>query len=160
AATALALTIGVAVVCAVTVTATSLRESVGDSVSASNKADFFLKPAGTGAGISTSAATAVRGLDGIDAAVPLKYSSASVDGTRTTVVALDPTNLDRVIDLEGTIGTLDLRPGNTVIGAAEAEALGVGVGDTITVTFPETGEVTLTVTGMLADGTTALLSSP
>lgn len=102
----------------------------------------------------------MRGLDGIDAVVPLKYSGAKVDETRTTVVALDPTNLDRVIDLEGTIGTLDLTPGTTVIGAAEAEALGVEVGDTITMTFPETGEVTLTVTGMLADGPTALLSSP
>jgi putative ABC transport system permease protein len=159
AATAMALTIGVAVVSAVTVTATSLRESVGQTVSAGNRADFFLQPLGSGAGISPSAATAVRDLDGVDAVVELKYSGAQVNGTRSTIVAVDPTDLGQVLDL-GTGGVLDLDPGSIAIARTEATTLGVGVGDTVVVTYPESGPTTLTVTALFANTSTGLTGSP
>ena len=160
AATAMALTIGVAVVSAVTVTATSLRESVGQTVSAGNRADFFLQPLGSGAGISPAAATAVRALQGIDAVVELKYSGAEVNGVRSTIVGVDPTGLGRVLDLGTGNGILDLGSGSMAIAQTEATALGVGVGDTVVVTYPESGASTLTVTAVFADASTGLTGSP
>lgn len=160
AATAMALTIGVAVVSAVAVTATSLRESVGQTVSAGNRADFFLQPVGWGAGISPAAATAVRAVDGVDAVVQLKYSGAQVNGTRSTIVAVDPTDLGRVLDLGTPDGVLDLGPGSIAIAGTEATALGVGVGDTVVVTYPESGPMTVTVTAVFANTATGLTGSP
>ncbi len=160
AATAMALTIGVAVVSAVTVTATSLRESVGQTVSAGNRADFFLQPLGSGAGISPAAAAAVRGLDGVDAVVELKYSGAQVNGTRSTIVGVDPTDLAKVLDLGTGSRVLDLAPGAIAIAGTEAATLGVGVGDTVVVTYPESGPTTLTVTAVFANTSTGLTGSP
>ena len=160
AATAMALTIGVAVVSAVTVTATSLRESVGQTVSAGNRADFFLQPLGTGAGFSPTAATAVRALDGVDAVVELKYSGAEVNGTRSTIVAVDPTDLGRVLDLGSGGSALDLDPGSIAVARTEATTLGVAVGDTVVVTYPESGPTTVTVTAVFADTSTGLTGSP
>ena len=160
AATAMALTIGVAVVSAVAVTATSLRESIGQTVSAGNRADFILQPVGSGAGMSPSAATAVRQLEHIDAVVELKYSGAEVNGTRSTIVAVDPTDLDRVLDLGTAETVLDLGPGSIAIAATEADNLGVGVGESVVVTYPASGSMTLTVTEVFSDTATGLTGSP
>lgn len=160
AATAMALTVGVAVVSAVAVTATSLRESIGQSVSAGNRADFILQPVGTGAGISPSAATAVRQLERIEAVVELKYSGAKVNGTRSTIVAVDPTDMDRVLDLGTADTVLDLGPGSIAIASTEADTLGVAVGDTVVVTYPASGSMTLTVTAVFANTATQLTGSP
>jgi len=159
AATAMALTIGVAVVSAVAVTATSLRESVGQTVSAGNRADFILQPVGSGAGLSPTAATAVRALDGVADVVELKYSGAQVDGVRSTIVGVDPTDLGTVLDLGTGTGTLDLAPGSIAIARTEATTLGVRVGDTVEVTYPESGPRALTVTAVFADTATGLISS-
>lgn len=159
AATAMALTIGVAVVAAVAVTATSLRESAGQTVSAGNRADFVLQPVGTGAGISPAAATAVRTLEGVDAVVELKYSGAKINGTRSTIVAVDATNLGRVLDVTTREGALDLGPGSIAIASTEATALGVGVGDTVVVTYPESGPTRVTVTAIFANTATGLINS-
>lgn len=158
AATALALTIGVTVVAAVTVTATSMGESMAQTVAGSNRADFILRP--SGAGISPAAATLLRDLEDLDAVVQVKYTGAQVEGTPSTVVALDPTGLDLVMDVGDPAGGLDLGPGSLVMGTTEADALGLVVGDVVAVTFPETGEATLTLTGVVDQGATTLVGSP
>lgn len=160
AATALALTIGVAVVAAVAVTATSMRESVAQTVAGSNRADFFLRPTGAGAGISPAAPALLRDLEELDAVVELKISGAQIEGTRSAVVALDPTDLALVMDLGDPVGSVDLAPGTMVMGTAEAAALGVDVGDMVTVTFPETGEQALELTATVDEGPITLMGSP
>ncbi|USQ78083.1 ABC transporter permease [Ornithinimicrobium cryptoxanthini] len=157
AATALALTIGVTVVAAVTVTATSMGESVQEVVAGSNRADFILTR--TGAGISPAAAATLRDLEALDAVVALKYAGAQVEGTRSVVAALDPSDLELVMDVGDPVGVIDLSPGAVVMGTREAASHGVEVGDTVTVTFPETGEVTLTLTAIVGEGPTTLIGS-
>src|SRR5690606_11710235 len=126
----------------------------------SNRADFILKPAGAGAGISPAAAAQLRDLEELDAVVELKYSGAQVHGTRSAVVALDPNGLELVMDVGDPVGVLDLSPAAVVMGTREAEAHGVEVGDTVVVTFPETGDVMLTLTATVDEGPTTLISSP
>jgi putative ABC transport system permease protein len=154
AATALALTIGLTVVCAVAVTASSLKASVADSVTGGNRSDFALQPAGAGLGVSPAAADLVRGLDGVDTVEELRYTSALVQGSSRTVVGVDPDGLDQVVDLGRQEGSLAaFTPGTVFLRAKAAEALGVTVGDPVTITFPETGEQTVTLAGTFSQDT-------
>ncbi|WP_457207818.1 FtsX-like permease family protein, partial [Nocardioides sp. P5_C9_2] len=153
AASALALTIGLTVVAAVAVTATSLKESVSDAVSGGNRSDLVLEPAGAGIGISPSVADLLRARTDVADVVELRESAAQVDGHSTLVTAVDTAGLDRVIDLGVESGSVaDLAPGGLLVGTDAAEDLGVGVGDEVTVTFPETGETELRVAGTFGKG--------
>lgn len=147
AATALALTIGLTVVCAVAVTAASTKTSLADIVADGNRSDLILKPASTGAGgMSPGAAEALRDLDELDAVVEARYSGAQVDGSSSFVVGMPREGLSEVADLGIAAGSLDdFGRGSMLLGVKQAEAFGLEPGDAITVTFPETGDVELTV---------------
>ena len=153
AATALALTIGLTVVAAVGVTATSLKESVSAAVSGGNRSDLILEPAGAGLGISPSIADLLRAREDVDDVVELRESAAQVNGRSSLVTAMNTAGLDHVIDLGIESGSLAaLEPGNILLGTTAADELGVQTGDTVTVTFPETGETTMRVAGIFSKG--------
>ncbi len=153
AASALALTIGLTVVAAVAVTATSLKASVSDAVSGGNRSDLILEAAGAGIGISPSVAALLRERDDVADVVELRESAAQVDGHSSLVTALDTAGLDRVIDLGVESGSMaDLAPGSLLVSTVAADDLGVGVGDTVTVTFPETGDRAFDVVGTFDKG--------
>jgi putative ABC transport system permease protein len=153
AATALALTIGLTVVAAVAVTAASLKESVSEAVSGGNRSDLILEPAGAGIGISPSVAKVLRGRDDVADVVELRESAAQVNGHGSMVTAMDTVGLDRVIDLGIESGSLDaLAPGRILMSTTAADDLGVHVGDSVTVTFVETGETPMRVVGTFSKG--------
>ncbi len=165
AATAMALTIGLTVVVAVAVTATSLKHSVTDAVNGGNRSDLILEPAGAGLGMPASVAEALRGRDDVADVVELREWGAHVEGDGTLVTGLDTEGLDHVIDLGIETGNLeDLRPGSILVGATRAEELGVGTGDDLVVTFPETGPQTMRIAGTFGKGSlinaTYVLSMP
>jgi putative ABC transport system permease protein len=148
AATALALTIGLTVVCAVAVTAASTKASVADMVADGNRADLILKPAGQGSGIGPAVTELLRDSDEVEALMELRYSGARVEGSNSIVAGASTEGIAEVVDLGVLEGSAErLGPGTVLVGAKQAEALGVEVGDPLSVTFPETGEVTLTVAG-------------
>src|SRR5512139_3959423 len=148
AATALALTIGLTVVCAVAVTAASTKVSVADAVEAGNRADLILKPAGQGSGMSPGVADLLREEDDVDTVVEMRYSGARVQDSSSFVVGMQTEDLTKVADLGIASGSMkDFGKGSMLLGVKQAEALGLEAGDDITVTFPETGEVTLEVAG-------------
>jgi hypothetical protein len=61
---------------------------------------------------------------------------------------MDVDGLTDVVDLGVVSGSIDdFGEGGMLLGVRQAEALGLVAGDDITVTFPETGDVTLTVAG-------------
>jgi putative ABC transport system permease protein len=85
--------------------------------------------------------------------VELRETAAQVEGRSTLVTALGTTGLDRVIDLGIESGSVDdLARGSMLVSTAAADELGLGVGDTATVTFPETGETSLEVVGTFSKG--------
>jgi putative ABC transport system permease protein len=153
AATALALTIGLTVVVAVAVTATSMKESVSSAVSGGNRSDLILEPAGAGIGISPSVADLMRKRDDVVDVVELRESAAQVNGQSSLVSAMDTAGLEQVIDLGIESGSVDaLTPGTILVGSNASEELGVQTGDTLTVTFPETGDTTMRVAGTFSKG--------
>ncbi|MEV1288595.1 FtsX-like permease family protein [Micromonospora sp. NPDC049679] len=146
AATALALTIGLAVVCAVSVTAASTKTSVADSVNGGNRSDLILKPTGQGGGISPAAAEILRSRQDLAAVIELRFSAARVNDQNGFVAGLDTAGLPSVADLDIRSGALaDFRDGTLLLSTKQAAALDKKVGDTVTVTFPETGATTVRV---------------
>ena len=148
AATALALTIGLTVVCGVAVTAASAKASIADAVNGGNRSDLILKPVGQGSGMSPAVADVLRERDDVGTVIEMRYSGARVDGSSSFVVGMDVDGLTDVVDLGVVSGSIDdFGEGGMLLGVRQAEALGLAAGDDITVTFPETGDVTLTVAG-------------
>jgi putative ABC transport system permease protein len=153
AATAMALTIGLTVVSAVAVTASSLKDSVTEAVSGGNRSDLILQPVGVGLGVSPAVADLLRTRDDVGDVVELRETGAQVDGRNQLVTAMDTEGLENVIDLGIETGALDaLEPGSILIGTRQAEDLDVRVGDTVVVTFAETGETTMRVAGTFSKG--------
>ena len=153
AATALALTIGLTVVVAVAVTASSLKDSVTEAVNGGNRSDLILEPAGAGLGISPSVAALMRERADVRDVVELREWGAQVGGKGQLVTALDAQGLDQVIDLGMETGSLaDLAPGRILVSTTNADDLGVRTGDSLVVTFPETGPQTFVVAGTFSRG--------
>jgi putative ABC transport system permease protein len=153
AATALALTIGLTVVVAVAVTAASMRDSVSQVVAQGNRSDLILEPEGAGYGISSTIADQLRRRDDLADVVAFRESSARVNGHGALVTGIDTDGLSRVIDLGMETGSIAaLTRGTVLVDSRKAASLGVKVGDTITVTFPETGEKVLRVAGTFSEG--------
>ncbi|HEX2895135.1 MAG TPA: FtsX-like permease family protein [Marmoricola sp.] len=153
AATALALTIGLTVVVAVAVTAASMRDSISEAVNDGNRSDLILQPAGIGSGMPESVAALMRQRDDVTDVVALRESSARVDGHSAWVTGIDTAGLSKVIDLGIETGGLDgLGQGGVLVSDKKAEELGVGVGDTLTVSYPETGSVRMRVAGTFSKG--------
>jgi putative ABC transport system permease protein len=153
AATALALTIGLTVVAAVAVAASSMRVSVADAVTGGNRSDLILQPAGIGSGITPVAANLLRTRQDVADLVELRESTARVNGDDVLVSGLGLDGLSNVIDLGVETGGLDeLRPGHILVGVREADRLGVGVGDHLTLTYPETGATDVVVAGTFSRG--------
>jgi putative ABC transport system permease protein len=153
AATAMALTIGLTVVSAVAVTASSLKDSVTEAVSGGNRSDLILEPMGAGLGISPAVADLLRARDDVAEVVEFRETGAQVDGHDALVTGLDAAGLDEVIDLGIETGSLEgLRQGSILVSTDGADELGVRVGDTVTVAFAETGETTMEVAGTFSKG--------
>ena len=141
AATALALTIGLTVVAAVAVTAASLKDSVADAVSGGNRSDLILEPAGAGIGISPSVADLLRARDDVDG----RRRAARVRRRRWTATTALVTGHGhrraRPRDRPRRRERQSRRPRTRHAcwsAPTQADDLGVGTGDTVTVTFPET----------------------
>lgn len=153
AATALALTIGLTVVVAVAVSAASLRASVADAVSGGNRSDLVLEPAGAGLGVSPSVAELLRERDDVTDVVELRETGARVEGHDSLVSAMNTEGLGDVIDLGVDDGSLDaLGPGTMLVSTQQAERLGVGTGDVVTVTFVETGPTEMRIVATFSQG--------
>ncbi|RNM16975.1 ABC transporter permease [Nocardioides pocheonensis] len=153
AATALALTIGLTVVVAVAVTAASMRSSITAAVNDGNRSDLILQPAGMGVGMPASVAAAMRERSDLGAVVAFRESGARVNGRNAFVTGMDTAGLSDVIDLGIESGGLEgLDHGSILVSDKKAEDLGVGVGDTLTVTYPETGAVRMRVAGTFSKG--------
>jgi putative ABC transport system permease protein len=153
AATALALTIGLTVVVAVAVTAASMRDSVSEAVTGGNRSDLILQPAGVTSGISPTVASLMRERDDIAEVVAFREAAGRVNGDDAFLTGIDTDGLGKVLDLGIESGSLAaLGPGTILVGEKKAASLGVGPGDVITVTFPETGATEMRVAGTFSQG--------
>ncbi len=134
AATAGALTIGVALMSAISVLAASTQASVAGIVDDVIGADFVV----TGYGFQPftgDVATAVRATPGVAQAAVVKQVPARAPGSGDTLITgVDPQDIQQALSLTATEGSLDdLTAGKVALDTETADEIGAGVGTVIQV---------------------------
>src|SRR4051794_3859445 len=154
ASTATALMIGLALVSTVTVVASSMKASVADVIADSSRADFILKAAGAGPGLSPQLADGLRAVDGVGTVAELRFGRAQVDGAGTSVAAVDPATIEAAAELEVSSGAVaDLDDPSVLISDDVAATHGWAVGDRVSLVYAQTGAQQFTVAGTFANTT-------
>ena len=163
AATASALMIGLGLVVFVAVFGASAKASTTVVLERTLKADFILTSP-TFTGFSTSAAEDVRAVPGVETVSQVRQAEAKVEGGTVFVTGLDPATFDIVSELgvvQGSVADLGA-PDTIAIHEDIAATEGWGIGDTIDVEWPSTGQGDLEVAviyaenGLIGDWATSL----
>jgi putative ABC transport system permease protein len=145
ASTALALTIGVAIVGFILVMAASLKASVNKIVDDQIKADYIVASK-TFTGFSPSVADSLKSVPGVRSAMGLSVGVGTIDGANKQLVAIDGTVSDDVYSVDILKGAItDLKGDSIGVSNKVADKNGWTLGSTIDTTFPKGGSVPLKV---------------
>ncbi len=152
AATASALMIGLALVAAGGVLASSITKSANDIIDKSIGADFIVTTKNF-MPIPSTVADEVAAVDGIDAVTEFRAGQAKIGSSVVSLQGVTADTVDRTLRLEMVKGDLAaLADDNEVlVDDAVAKDKGWKVGDRIPVTFGETGRQELTLGGTYAE---------
>jgi len=153
AATAAALTIGLAAVAGTTVLIQSVRAATDASVGRASRADLYVTAASTDDVLNPAAAAAVRAQPGVATISEVRRSDSVVAGSaHQAVYGIDPATIGGLTDLGLRSGSLDaLDAGQLLVSSQAARGHHWQVGSTVDIQFGQAGERTLTVGGTFAD---------
>jgi putative ABC transport system permease protein len=145
ASTALALTIGVAIVGFILVMASSLKASVNKIVDDQIKADYIVASK-TFTGFTPKVSDTVKTVPGVRSAMGLSIGVASINGDSKQLVAIDGSVSDELYSVDILQGAIvDLTGSTIAVGNKVADKNGWSLGSTIDTTFPKGGVVPLKV---------------
>jgi putative ABC transport system permease protein len=151
-ATGAALMIGLGIVTLVLVMNASIRASIDDLVDDRFRGDFVID-AGTGfagPGLPSEVASEVNDLPEVDAAAGTRFGMAEIDGSVQGIGGIDPETGFDLFDVGVVAGNVDdLDEDGMAVFDEKAEDEGWKVGDTLDVTFAETGTKTFTIAALL-----------
>ncbi len=153
ASTAMALVIGLTLVAAVTVFASSLKASFSDVLSTSVKADLYvITPTPSSPGFSPEISKIVAGVDGVDAVSASGFGVARFDGKVQSFSSIDPPTAGRAYELGMVSGAADdLSDEGVLVFEDTAKAKGWKVGDVVDTMFAESRGGKLRVDGIYSD---------
>ncbi|MGZ4688367.1 MAG: ABC transporter permease [Acidimicrobiia bacterium] len=144
-ATASALMVGVGLVVLMTVFAASAKSSVGKSIDHTVRSDWVVETAWGMGGLSPQATARIDALPETGSVSPLRFTPAQVGGSSNNLLAFDPTNKNG-LDLHALDGDLThLSPTGIAVWKSTADQKHLAVGDSVPVTFADTGTRTFTV---------------
>lgn len=136
--TAAALMIGLALIAFVTIFASGLSSSVNKVIDDQLPGEITLQGTGGILPFPAGAIPVVQNVDGVEAASGVRFVSAKVDGKTAAISSVDPADIVKVYTVEWKEGSdsdlTGLKDGQLVIGDKLADDLGVGVGDSVTLT--------------------------
>jgi putative ABC transport system permease protein len=140
-----ALMIGVALVSAAAVFASSLRESITATLERAVSADYIVQGSAGGGprdgGFPPIIVETLAELPEISAATPFRIANAQVDDDTKTLTAVDPEAAAQLVDFDNIAGSFDdLTAMSIAIHDEAAKSADLEFGDTTTVTF-QNGEV-------------------
>ena len=151
--TAAALMIGLALVSAFSVVASSVKSSFSNTLKRSVQADYFMS-SDTFQGFSTQFADRLKTVPQLDAVSAMRFSSAQVNGSTKNVTAVDPTTFSKLVNLDVKTGSVEaLANGGLLVGRDPAKDLKLKVGDPLTITWQNGRTATLKVAGTFNDST-------
>lgn len=150
--TAAALMIGVALVSAITVIASSVKASFDDIIDEQFQGDYVVSGGGPfgGGGMSPAVGAALREQDELAAVMPIRATAAQIDlgdgPDEVSLVAVDAVDGQEITDLGLLDGSFeDMGADGFAVHREEAEARDLAVGDRIPARFVDTGEQELVV---------------
>ena len=136
AATASALMIGLALVSALTIFASSANASITSVIDRVLGADFLVSTQ-TQRPFPEQIAATVAEVPGVATVSAVKLVPGEVNGEGTAIVGVDPATLGSMLSLTFTSGSLETLTGNSMVIADQtATDAGIGLGDTVTVRLP------------------------
>lgn len=151
AAAAGALMIGLALVGMAAVTAESLKATFTQNLTTAVQADYFVST-DSFQGFGTGLAQELRDAEEFDRVSAFRFGRAQVNEAGRDVLGVDLADLDGLIDPDVTQGSLaDGGPGTVALHTDPARDLGVGVGDTLTLTYANGDSETLEVIAVYDD---------
>jgi putative ABC transport system permease protein len=150
--TASALMIGVALVSAAAVFASSLRDTFGRILDRAITADYIISDESF-QGLPPRVVENLSALDEIGAASPFRFTLATIAEGDEQITAVDPVAFPQLADIDVVEGNYDslVGDGGVMVLESKADDLGLGVGDTVDLTYQNGIEGTLTVSGIFAD---------
>ncbi len=147
AATASALMIGLALVSALTIFATSAKTSITQVIDRVVGAQFLVSNQAQRPVPDTVAGTVAQ-VPGVAVVSPVQLVPALVDGSQTALVGVDPATFPQMVTLTLTAGSLDGLAGDgVVVDSQTASDVGLALGDPVAVTVA-TGEAQYAVAGI------------
>jgi putative ABC transport system permease protein len=144
--TATTLLLGVALVSYTLVFSTSLEATQEARIQEVHFTDFEIRAEGLSS-FPGEASEAVAAVEGVQTATAIRPAQVSLDGSPRLALAVEPRTLMEVTDVQtrggdfaALAGDTGTGPGRVVLAADVAAGLGVGVGDTVPLTFIGGGE--------------------
>jgi putative ABC transport system permease protein len=142
--TALALTVGLALVSSVAAIAASMKASMSDAIENTLAADLVVTPSNSmmGGTLPTILAEQVAALPEVGAVSPVRYGLAQVDGERAVVLSVDAGTWDEVAVTTVAEGSLPAiaSVGTVAVDTELAADGGYAIGDVVTGAFAAAGE--------------------
>lgn len=152
AATATALTIGIALISTVATVGESLKATFTDSLASGVQADLFIYDQETQSPFSGELAARIREVDGISAVSSFRANEIRIGQDVKGVAAYNTETGTSLIELNISSGSaLDIGAEGVLVYSEEAIAQNFRVGDRISVDFPDGESSDLTVAGIFDD---------
>ncbi|QEU93886.1 ABC transporter permease [Streptomyces kanamyceticus] len=137
ASTAAALMIGLTLITAMTVVATSMGSAINKMAAGSMKADYSVSMANYQP-LTPEVRQKIDKLPDVEATSPLRTAYGEADGSFTNVSGVDPTTFDKLVGLDLTSGSVGALKGDTaLIDTDTAKDKGLTTGDTFPLKFED-----------------------
>ena len=151
--TASALMIGVTLITGAAIFTASLRDSFGRILADTTSFDYIARDADSFQPLPVAVAERLAALPELSAVSPFRNLRADVDGEAVAFTGVDPTAITQLADLSITEGGFDAvtDTDGVVVFSGAADKAGIGLGDTVDVTWQNGVESTLTVVGIFGD---------
>ncbi len=154
-ATAAALMIGVALVSAAAVFASSLRSTFTGVLERSVTADYVITDESF-QGLPPTVAETLAGVKEVSAVTAVRGTTALVDGKQKAIGAVDPLAFEQLVNIDLRSGSYEaLDQGGVFVHKDPAKDLNLKVGDPVELTFQNGTKLTLPVAGIYDDASIA-----
>ncbi|MEA2009838.1 MAG: FtsX-like permease family protein [Actinomycetota bacterium] len=139
ASTASALMIGVALVVFVAVFGASIKSSISSSVTDTFPGDFSVQSTNFAVGVSPTFTDEIRALSEIGDVSTLKIGNATVEGSDTLIVAVDPATIDTVTSIDVSDGAFEAlaETNGVIVLESIMKENDWSVGDSVTIVYPQ-----------------------
>jgi putative ABC transport system permease protein len=148
--TAASLMVGVALVAAIAVFASSVKASIRSIFAKQFSGDYVVSTQSFGfGGLPVTLAQGINGMPGVRAATGVQLGLGKVDGKDKTFAVVDPVTVGKMFDLEMDAGSIEALNTTTIlISKKTADSSHLAMGDTVNLTLLDGQTRALTVAGV------------